>query len=86
MEGKRLTRKSRAVPETKRTGTLIDVVQIPVPCPQCNKQRSNPLRQLIVSDSTTCRACRAPIDLTIEPWHTLIKETANLYRQFRHIR
>jgi hypothetical protein len=84
MAEEKLARRSRTRPLAPLTGTAFDWVRIPVPCanPQCQQSSLQPLRQLVASDHTTCRSCRTTIDLTVEPWRTLIAHSADLYKSF----
>ena len=78
-------RKSRISPLAPITGTAFDWVRIEVPCsdPKCNKSNLQSLRQLVTIDHTTCRSCRAPIDLTIEPWRSLVAHAAEDFKRFK---
>lgn len=82
MSEEKLTRRSRIKPSAPLTGTAFDWARIEIPCPQCQKSFMQPLRQLVASDHTACRGCRTVIDLTVEPWRSLIAQSADLYKRF----
>ena len=53
---------------------LQGVVQFPVPCPRCGKERTETVRWLVTHREAMCHVCYGRIDLATEHWHSIIKK------------
>jgi hypothetical protein len=67
------------------TGTALDFIRVPVPCPQCGQHDLQLLAELLANDATTCRFCGHVIDLTAEDWPARLADEARQAIQIKPV-
>ncbi len=69
----RLVRKRAA-----RTGSAFDFVRVELPCLKCGKNDKQPIAELVVNNTATCRYCGNVIDISTRDWRARFAEQAEI--------
>jgi hypothetical protein len=67
------------------TGTALDFIRVPVPCPKCGQHDLQLLAELLANDATACRFCGHVIDLTAEDWPARLADEARQAMQIKPV-